>query len=313
MNEQSDAGGPHLTPEEQRLAVETPEPTAIGVRDARWWGSVELPSGGIARWAAGPSRVTAQRRASDWRIWHEMGGDAYAAIGERVARIDEHDPESLPAGAPTLRFSFQQTPETLTVRPKLPDRQVVVRPESTVSVSPGERVTLYASTPVWMAFEVEVARRRRGRNGGESIAPVVLSELPTARPTDTWFGPNTREGELCYAVRTAARMGVDDLPLRPHRAVIPITLENEGLDPMILTRVAVPMPYLALYADRHGRLWSGAVRFVRDADDDTRVRIDPGPPAGARGAEELATPRQSGSFGATIGKSLSRLLRGEVR
>jgi hypothetical protein len=305
----SDAIGPYATPEGQRMELDTPPVEAIGVRDARWWGALELPIGGLARWRAGPSSVTAERRQSDWRIWHDMGDDAYAAIGERIERIDEE----APAGAPTLRFSFGQTPETIRVLPALPDRQVVVRPESTVSVSPGEKVTLYASTPVWMAFEVEVTRRRRGRGASESVAPVVLSERPTARPTDTWFGPNTREGELCYAVRTAARMSVDDLPLRPHRAVIPITLENNGLNPMILTRVAVPMPYLTLYVDHQGRLWSGAVRFVREPDDDTRIRIDGGAPSDAIGAVELAGPRHSGTFGAGLGQSLSRLLRGEVR
>jgi hypothetical protein len=277
-------------------------------RGVRWWGAVSLPIGAVARWRAGPSSVTAERDVNDWRIWHDAGSDAYDTNAEHIARIDEPSP----ATPPTLRFSFAETPETLRVMPALPDRQVVVRPESPLSISPGERVTLYASAPVWMAFQVEVLRRR-GR-GQPLRGPVVLSELPTARPTDTWFGPNTREGELAYAVRTAARMRIADLPLRPHRAVIPIAVENDGPDAMILTRVAVPTPYLPLYVDEEGRLWSGAVRFTRDSDDETRVRIDSGPPSGVGGkAEQLATPRQSGTFGTMLGKSLSRLLRGDVR
>jgi len=277
-------------------------------RGVRWWGAVALPIGGVARWRAGPSSVTAERDVNDWRIWHDAGDDAYDTIAEHIARIDEPPP----ATPPTLRFSFAETPETIRVMPALPDRQVVVRPESPLSVSPGERVTLYASAPVWMAFQVEVLRRR-GR-GAPTSAPVVLSELPTARPTDTWFGPNTREGELAYAVRTAARMRVDLLPLRPHRAVIPIAVENDGLGAMVLSRVAVPTPYLPLYVDEAGRLWSSSVRLTRDSDDETRVRIDSGPPSGVRGrAEQLAAPRQNGTFGAMLGKSLSRLLRGESR
>jgi hypothetical protein len=279
------------------------------MNEAPWWGAVELPVGGLARWRAGPSTVYAQRAANDWRIWHATGDDAYDTLSEHIVRSHEPPPD----GPPTLRFAFAETPDTIRVMPALPDRQVVVRPESTLSVSPGERVTLYASAPVWMAFQVEVKSRRRGR-GGESRSPVVLAERPTSRPTDTWFGPNTREGELAYAVRTAARVNAAELPLRPHRAVIPISVENEGVDPLQITRVAVPAPYLTLYVDRQRRLWSSLVRFVRDADDDTRVRIEAGAPVAVHGAsEQLAAPRQSGTLGSMLGKGLSRLLRGEVR
>lgn len=271
--------------------------------DPRWWGSVTLPVGGVARWRAGPSTVFAQRRASDWRIWHETEPDAYAEEAERARRIDEEPPDT----APTVRFSFAETPDTIMVSPALADRPVIVRPESALSIPPGERVTLYASTPVWMALQVQVRRPKRGSKGP---SPVVLKELPSHRPSDTWFGPSTREGELCYAVRTAARTEVADLPLRPHRAVTPVTIENQAATPMEITRIEAPMPYLALHLDRSGRLWTDAVLLTRQADDDTSVKVTPGAPTGG---ERLAEPRDTRSFGQLIGKTFSRLLRGENR
>lgn len=301
----SDAGGPHLQrPPDEAPAVDAPPSVPSDEPlDPRWWGSVTLPVGGVARWRAGPSTVVAQRRASDWLVWHETGTDAYAVAAERARRVEEDPPEA----APTARFSFAQTPDTITVSPALADRPVIVRPESPLSIPPGERVTVYASTPVWMALQLQVRRPKRGAKGP---SPVVLTELPTFRPTDTWFGPSTREGELCYAVRTAARTAVADLPLRPHRAVTPVTVENQAATPMEITRLEAPLPFLALHVDRSGRLWTDGVSFVREADDDTSVKVAPGAPSGT---ERLADPRDARSFGQAISKTFSRLLRGEIR
>jgi hypothetical protein len=301
----SDAGGPHLERAEQPT-VETPPATAPDAPpDPRWWGAVTLGTGEVARWQAGPSTVHAARRPSDWRVWHETEPDAYAVAAERVHRVHDATPETVAS----LRFSFAETPDTITVRPALADRPVVVRPESSLTVPPGERVVLYVSSPVWMALKLEVRRPRRRRNGGAPQA-VVLAELPTFRPSDTWFGPSTRVGQLCYAVRTAARLELADLPLRPHRAVTPVTVDNQAATPLELARVSVPMPNLALHVDRHGRLWSDGVLFTREPDDDTTVRVTPYVP---QGGERLAEPRSPQNLGQTLSKTFNRLLKGDAR
>jgi hypothetical protein len=299
----SDAGGPHLERVEEPLVESPPPRTDDAPVDPRWWGTVTLDVGRVARWRAGPSTVHVERRPTDWRVWHDTGDDAYAVVAERAH--DEEGPP--PEAAPTLRLSFTETPDTIVVRPALADRQVVVRPETTLVVPPGERVTLYASTPVWMALKLEVRRPRRGRT---APGPVVLAELPTARPTDTWFGPSKLEGELCYAVRTAARMDAADLPLRPHRAVTPVTIENQADTPMEVARIVVPMPYLALHVDRDGRLWTDGVLLTREPDEDLTTKATPSPP---EGGERLAAPRSTTSLGQTLSRTVSRLFRVDAR
>jgi hypothetical protein len=299
-----EAGGPHLEATEVPVVDPPPEPTSATPLDPRWWGEVSLPPGGVARWRAGPSTVHVERRASDWRVWHDRGTDAYAVVAERVRAVSDAAPE----GAPALRFSFAETPDTLHVRPRLADRPVVVRPETPLAVPPGETVTLYASTPVWMALSLEVRRTRRGRAPATDLA--VVAELPSARPTDTWFGPNTREGELCYAVRTAARTEVADLPLRPHRAITAVTVENQAVTPLDLVRIAVPMPFLALHVDPAGRLWTDAVRFVREPDDDTTVHAQP---TSLEDGERLADPRTAPTLGQTLSRTVSRLFKVDAR
>lgn len=299
-----EAGGPHLENAEAPVVDPPPEPTAAAPLDPRWWGEVTLALGGVGRWRAGPSTVHVERRASDWRVWHDGGSDAYAIVAEQVRAVDDAAPE----GPPTLRLSFAETPDTLHVQPRLADRPVVVRPETPLMVPPGETVTLYASTPVWMAISLEVRRTRRGRVAAADLA--VVAELPSARPTDTWFGPNTRVGELCYAVRTAARTEVDDLPLRPHRAVTAVTVENQAVTPLDLVRIALPMPFLALHVDPAGRLWTDGVQFVREPDEDTTVQAQPRLPAGG---ERLAEPRTATTLGQTLSRTVGRIFRVDAR
>ena len=299
-----EAGGPHLETVEAPVVDPMPESIEPASADPRWWGEVSLAFGGVARWRAGPSTVHVERRASDWRVWHATEGDEYVVAAERLAAIADEPPE----GAPTRRFSFAESPDTLHVRPRLADRPVIVRPESPLAVPPGETVTLYASTPVWMALQFEVRRSRRRRTSETDLA--IVAELPTARPTDTWFGPNTRVGELCYAVRTAARTEVADLPLRPHRAVTALTVVNQADTPLDVTRIEVPMPFLALHVDGSGRLWTDGVRFEREPDEDTTVQPIPFTPDGG---ERLAEPRTATTLGQTLSRTVSRLFKVDPR
>ncbi len=299
-----EAGGPHLETVEAPVVDPKPEAVEPAPTDPRWWGEVTLAVGKVARWRAGPSTVHVERRASDWRVWHATEGDAYVVAADRLAAVADDPPES----APTLRFSFADSPDTLHVRPRLADRPVIVRPESPLVVPPGETVTLYASTPVWMALKFEVRRTRRRRAPETDLT--VVAELPTARPTDTWFGPNTRVGELCYAVRTAARTEVADLPLRPHRAVTALTVVNRADTPLDVTRIEVPMPFLALHVDGRGRLWTDAVRFEREPDEDTTVQPVAFTPDGG---EQLAEPRTSPTLSQTLSRTVSRLFKVDPR
>lgn len=66
------------------------------------------------------------------------------------------------------------------------------------------------------------------------------------RPSDTWFGPTTSEGEPCYASKTVCRLRVEDVPLRPHRCLTKVTLRNRADDSLSLDRLKLPVNALAL-------------------------------------------------------------------
>jgi len=84
----------------------------------------------------------------------------------------------------------------------------IARPLTPFNLVVDEKVRPHVSSPLWPELAAESAN-------------MVLPELAIQRPSDTSFGPSTREGELCCASATHCRLNIDELPQRPHRAITP--------------------------------------------------------------------------------------------
>src|SRR5690606_3594552 len=82
-----------------------------------------------------------------------------------------------------------------------------------IYIPAGQRGTLYISTPLWIAGFVEGQRE-------------PIFDLPVILPKDTWFGPNHRSGEICYATAVDGRTELKQLHPRAFRAVTPIEFHN---------------------------------------------------------------------------------------
>ena len=170
------------------------------------------------------------------------------------------------------RFVFSKTDRALTITPALADRSVVIRPETPLHIPAAQVTTLFVSTPLWLKLQVH--------------APLIgIQEIPIIRPSDTWFGPTTMDGELSYASQTLARLTMENFPHLPHRAVTPVTIHNNSEESFQLERVNLTVPYLSLYCGDNNHLWTEPVTMTREPDDAAAIlHIDNGAPAQATGA-----------------------------
>ena len=239
-----------------------------------WWGPLALPDQGYASLQLGPLHLLASRADSVLQLAWRSEGDPLDARFERSV-LDAWDP---PDGYAVQRFAVGSG--TLRLAPRLPDRFVVARPEQATVVPAGGRLVAYLSAPMWVAvLEGEVQ----------------LADLPVYRPSDTWFGPSTIEGELGYALRTSLKTSHERLFLRPHRAVTRVSIENRGALPLEITRLRLPMGELSLYRGE-AALWTEELRLVRSGDDDNAdVTVGRGAPPEAGKVELVAAPRSPGS------------------
>lgn len=250
-----------------------------------WWGTFALDEEQAGRWTMGPTTLWVFRTAQEWRVLYRAEGDPLRGDSEVVVPIDDEAWRAVEAEADgdasikRQRHSFRSTQRRLSLHPLTADRPVVVRPEHPLSVPAGEAVTLYVSTPLWIRIETDTT---------------PLQDVPSHRPSDTWFGPSTREGELCYASRTAGRVRLANLPLRMHRAVTPLHVRNRADEPLPLERVQVPTQYLALYRTNDDLLWTERLTVDRARSDaGAEVHIESGPPDDVAGATRVQEPREN--------------------
>lgn len=240
-----------------------------------WWGEYELERGQSGRWRIGPLQLHIRRSASEWRIaWTSPGSPKDEAIEVEVPTQAE-----LPPGANVNRYTQKATSPKLTLSAALADRSVVVKPVTPLFVPGGEEITLYVGSPVWVRVLV-------------GDPPVQLAEIPSHRATDTWAGPNTREGEVCYGSRTLAQLDLADCTIRPHRAITAVQVRNHAPDPLLLEQIQLPAPLLALYATTGGMLWTQSVTLVREpAQAGARLEIGAADPPDGGVLRQLSEPR----------------------
>jgi hypothetical protein len=188
--------------------------------------------------------------------------------------------EPLSVDVTPLRYCFSHMCDSVRLIPALPDRPVVTKPDTPLYVYPGEQVTLYLSFPLWLRVEVGEPSR-------------LLKEIPLYRLSDTWFGPNTREGEICYASHTAGTVNLHDLVRRSYRASTAIVVRNRSHAPLYIERLNVNLPYLSLYADVDNMLWTNALVLEHQGGDGlSNLQIERRAPSEAKGGQFIIGPRQ---------------------
>jgi hypothetical protein len=251
--------------------------------------------GQAGRFRVGPVGLWVLRRPNEWRVRSEhieFGGEHTISV-EVPASIEQvkastktatwighrKDGEPVrvePPEASVTRYATASDTTRLRILPVLPDRMVVTRPEKPLTILPRTNVTLYVGSPVW-------ARLLQGEDE-------VLGDLSLSPAKEAWLGPNTREGELCYATRTYGRLALDEVVLAPHRVMTAVTIENRIEQPFVCEQVNLPVRRLSVYATSGGRLWTEAVTLER-VGELARLIIHDKPPPITADAVRITGPR----------------------
>ena len=183
------------------------------------------------------------------------------------------------------RFLLSRCDQPLRIAPQLADRPIVARPMMPTELLPKERATLYLSAVLWARISV-----------GEQL----LAELATQRMSDTWFGATLHHGELCYASQTRALLRFDNAPANAFRAIVPVTIDNQGEDSVTIERINVPIPHLTLYCDGN-KFWTSSLTILREKLLDTaKLHIEATPPPNATVVAMPRRPIRGGVFDRAI-------------
>jgi hypothetical protein len=256
----------------RNLTIMTPE-------DLKWWGEIHFDIGQSRAWRFGSLYVRITRNLTEWQLEYHRPRhqDAYMQDWET---LDIEMPFSEPT---TLeRYLFGRTSDKISLYPRLANRSVIVKPINPIYIPPGQQGTMFVSTPLWMAGFVEGQK--------EPIFDIAIN-----RPKDSWFGPDTKKGELCYATPVDGRTDIKQLEPLAFRAVTPIHFHNTSNSMMLLRRMNLPVPALPLFHNSDtGRLWTSQIKVIQDAPNrPPRIKIENRTPPQAAQVAFIQPPRFS--------------------
>jgi hypothetical protein len=231
------------------------------ISKSRWWGDYEVGKNKTLRWQIGPKILWISRDQQEWRI---ASIEAQDLLDSRLI-VAETTKEPNGDDIDVWRFAVQSESNTVRLVPALPDRPLVVKTTKPIYLPSMEEAILFVSIPLWLRIYV-----------GEGSVDLMDSAI--VRPSDTWFGPNTMKGDLCYASQTSARLHIENLPLRPHRSITSVRIRNNSTLKLHIERLKIPVNNLSLFSSEKGHLWTEALTLERVEDTDrANVQLDKKP------------------------------------
>lgn len=228
------------------------------------WEPHVLQPGQTLEVCLGALHLWIHRGNEEWYIAHETDADS-----EERCSIAVFSAERV-ADRPWTRWVLHEDIDCVRLRPLLPDRPVIVRPEMPICLMQKESIQFFIGIPIWIAVSF-----------GLNNEPVV--EIPTLRLSNSWFGTVT-EGELCYAMKTTALRYADDLLPAAYRAVFPLEIRNISNEKLNFQRLCLRSQHLNVYQGNL-RLWtsSGRVSFRGEEKWSRIVYSRNAPPMGQAG------------------------------
>jgi hypothetical protein len=247
------------------------------VTPATWYGDYVMELDRTGHWQVGPLNFWLTPSGQEWRFAWLEAEDTPAPALIRDFGPGSSEPEAAEANA--SRLGLRQTAGHLRLSPLTADRSVVVKTVTPFLLPPRQELTLYISSVAWLKVEV-----------GDPAQTFL--EIPLHRPSDTWFGSSTGDGEMCYALRTNARLHPENLLQPPHRVLSALRVRNLAPTNLKIDKVLLPMPHMSLFAGADGQLWTEEVTFEHtEGRHDSPLDLSAAPPELAGPCHRLGGPR----------------------
>ena len=215
----------------------------------------------------------------DLKMWCRfLQEEVQIAYEHTVAESTPASPQPPPEDILWSRWPLKNDNRTILLMPILPDRSVVIKPESSFRILKHKRVKVCARVPVWV--QVSVFSRE----------VFHLIDIPSMVISNTWFG-SFLEGELCYSILSGLRQRFECDTHRQHMVMCPILLDNKSDEELLIEKICLHVDNLSLYIDNK-QLWSDETHIIyKGSEEVSQISVSGMPPDGATSADLITTPR----------------------
>ncbi len=233
------------------------------------WQPVTLREGTVRHWQIGPCKLWVRRTPDEWQTYVERD-PLSPNVEVWSSELD------VPDEVNWTRWAAVPHDYTLRVQPALPERPVIVRPESPFMFPPGSNLTFFISVPIWLNISTGADR------------PQLLCEEPTVILSNSFFGEPTT-GQLGYALKTTARRHRAELRQQPHLAACPIHIHNPSAATVSFERLCIHARHLHILQGED-RLWTSKVNVTFKGETGEQQLAYPAQTVDAAGETTSLTP-----------------------
>jgi hypothetical protein len=234
------------------------------------WGQHEIPEDSSHTWEIGPLKIWCKNINKELQIAYNHN-ESNEAEGTKLIE----PPEDLT----WTRWALEEKQNTVELNPVLPDRPVVVRPETSFWLTKNAKARIYVRIPLWI--QINLAGRKTN----------ALTEIPIVILSNTWFG-NFFEGELCYWISSGARRQIEVDPQRTYLVICPIQLINNSDEDLLVEKICLRVMNLSLF-DEVGQLWSDEIRISYEGKKEgSQIKASGKSPSEAKSAKLISLPRE---------------------
>lgn len=223
------------------------------------WKEFKVEEGNYYFRQIGPLHLWIQKQFDEWFVGWKYESEEMESISEQVHDSVKDDDITW------HRKVVKQKHDTIKLVPTMPDKAVVVKPESELKISKDANATFFIRIPVWLQVCM-------GSNYSE-----IVYEIPSVVLSNTWFG-EPHHGELCYSLKTSARRSLEGLETHPHQAICPIYIKNRVSEDLIFKRLCVQVSHVSIY-QCNGEMWTNKVHVqFRGTDKESSIKFEDTPP-----------------------------------
>lgn len=211
--------------------------------------ALQLPLGEAISIQAQHETLYIQRQPQQWQLSRMPREHPQCALNPE---LEIRHQATVPAGAEIIqRWTSGEQESTLRIVPAMADKNLVVRLGQAMMIPSGRRPKFYLSLP--LMYQLYIG------NGKQPFYEFFIEKLPL-----TWFGSNTRRGELCYQFFSDVEHEVDSGVRVPHRAMLELRLCNRDGDHLSLDKINLPAQYLPVYRVDGKSFWTTALTITNE-------------------------------------------------
>lgn len=237
------------------------------------WERVEIPQKKCAVWRFPRRSIWVERIESEWHVLSqpeaEPGREARCAFVPRAQKPTSSE----------WRHYLHRDGGPVQPSPMLPDKPVVVRPDRSLTLLPGQSTIFFLELPVW--FRLSTA----------GYQPARIFEEPLWALTRTWFGDPVT-GELCWGLATRLHHAVDSIATAADIAVCPLMIENDSDTDLAFEKICLHVENLSIF--RGTRLfWTNSLHAIfKGPEQATQIEIIHSPPGFEEGMAPVSEARE---------------------